>query len=139
MSVRTFCLVFLVLLASFGAVACSDSDPMRFNMEGRYLLNMQVDDSNCAWDLLTGEMVVEQDGEDILVGIVGRTEMNPGEANPLSGTFTVTWTDNQGVTQTLQGSSRGFEALSGDYNATRPDSQQLDGCFLIADWSAQRL
>ena len=139
MSVRTFCLVFLVLLASFGAVACSDSDPMRFNMEGRYLLNMQVDDSNCAWDLLTGEMVVEQDGEDILIGIVGRTEMNPGEANPLAGTFTVTWTDNQGVTQTLQGSSRGFEALSGDYNATRPDSQQLDGCFLIADWSAQRL
>ena len=138
MSVRTFCLVLLVLLASFGVVACSDSDPLRFNLEGRYLLTMQVEDSNCAWDLLTGEMVIQHDQEDILVGIVDRTAMNPGEANPLAGTFTVTWTD-QGVTQTLQGSSRGFESLRGDYNATRPDSRQLDGCFLIANWSAERL
>jgi len=138
MNVRTFCLVFLVLLASFGAVACSDSDPLRFNLEGRYLLTMQVEDSNCAWDLLTGEMVIQHDQEDILVGVVGRTEMNPGEANPMVGSFTVTWTD-QGVTQTLQGSSRGFESLRGDYNATRPDAQLLGGCFLIANWSAERL
>lgn len=124
---------------SFGAVACSDSDPVRVDLEGRYLLAMEVDNSNCAWNLLTGEMIIQHDQEDVLVGIVDRTEMNPGDANPLTGSFTVTWSDDQGVTQTLQGSSLGFGRLSGTYNATRPDARLLDGCFLVADWTAQAL
>jgi hypothetical protein len=138
MSVRTFCLVFLVLLATFGAVACSDSDPLRFNLEGRYLLTMQVEDSSCAWDLLTGEMVIQQDEEDILVGIVGRTDMNPGETNPLTGSFAVTWTDDGG-TQTMQGSSSGSDFLRGSYNATKACTEQVcDRCFLEASWTGQR-
>jgi hypothetical protein len=113
---------------------------MRFDLEGRYLLTMQVEDSNCAWDLLTGVMVVQHDQEDILVGIVGRTEMNPGEANPLTGSFTVTWTDGHATTQTMQGSPSGLDLLRGSYNATKACAEQVcDQCFLVASWSAQRL
>jgi len=140
MIIRTFCLVFLLLLASLAMVACSDDDPLQFNLEGRYLLTMQVEDSDCAWDLLTGEMVIQQDGEDILLGVVGRTDMNPGDANPLAGTFAVTWRDGKGGTQTMQGGTRGMDSLQGNYNATKPCTDQVcDQCFLVASWSAQRL
>jgi hypothetical protein len=139
MGIRNLSLASLLLLASLAGISCSSDDPMRFNLEGRYLLTMQVEDSNCAWNILSGEMVIQHDQEDILLGVVGRTEMNPGDANPLTGSFTVTWEDDQGGTQTMQGSSAGFDSLAGDYNATRPDAQSLNGCFLIASWSAQRL
>ena len=140
MSIRRFSLAFLLLLASLAMISCGSDDPMRFNLEGRYLLTMQVEDSNCAWDLLTGEMIIQHDREDILLGVVGRTGMNPGDANPLTGTFTVTWQDDQGVRQTMQGSTSGSDFLRGDYNATKPCRDQVcDQCFLVASWSAQRL
>ena len=149
MKTRLISLFFLFLAAAmFFSCTGTDGRSLPTNLSGRYLLTMAVGklgDVNCAWNLPSGEMVVDQDGEDIVIAVKGFIPSTRGTANPTFGTFTVAYENDSGGRTTMDGTWANYDLLIGEFHATRPDISQSDpftpkkdGCWLDASWEATR-
>lgn len=128
----------LVVFMAAAFLSC-DSGSNRIDLNGRYLLTMETRDQNCAWNLLSGEMVIEQSQEDIVLSVRGSVPPTSGIANPEEGSFSVAWTNEFGGESVMDGAVTSFDTLRGSYHATRPDTTILEGCWLDANWKAERL